>query len=199
MLEDGYIKALLYGKYIFDKYVEGNATVELRTTDTETLFERKQIDIENLGYVEFNIEKLKNQTDRVAVIANITEKHTGRTETEKQDINLRRQRYELRIPYDDIEFKNNVPFRIKVQVKHWTGAPVLDRLTPVTMEHGGDVYEEYLDGTGSAIFEFKHHPDANHKFQYKDSVKTFPNIYIREDLRLNSTEYYCRLTLLNEK
>ncbi|TMW41504.1 hypothetical protein DOY81_013416, partial [Sarcophaga bullata] len=35
VLEDGYIKVVLYGKYTFDKYVEGNATVDLWISDTK--------------------------------------------------------------------------------------------------------------------------------------------------------------------
>lgn len=201
VLEDGYIKVVLYGKYTFNKYVEGNATVELWLASTRTLYERQQIDIENLGYVEFHIESLKNQNylDGLIVVANITEKHTGRSQTWTQRINLHNQRYQIIIPYDDIEFHNNIPYRLRVQVKHWTGAPVLDYRTPVTMEHGGDMYEKFLDDTGSALFEFKHHPQANHKIQFKDSKQILPNIYASDNVMLNTTEYYCRLKLLDEK
>lgn len=129
VLEDDSIAVVIFGKYTFGKYVEGNATVELWNNDDKVLLQTKHIDIEHMSFVEFNI---KNETDiskiySLSVKANISEKHTGRTETESQDINLHSQRYKLEIPYDEIEFENNKPYRLKVNVKHWTGAAVLDR------------------------------------------------------------------------
>ncbi|XP_065356093.1 thioester-containing protein 1 allele S1-like [Calliphora vicina] len=201
VLEDGYIKVVIFGKYTFDRHVEGNATVELWDNCEDTLFQTKYIDIENLGFVEFNIkdEKYVNDANSLTIKAKLTDKHTGTTETEKKNIDLHRQRYNLEIPYEAIEFENNKPYSLNVYVKHWTGAAVLDHKTPVTMEHGDVVYEAFLDENGVATFEFEHVKNANHKFQFKDSKEMLPNIYVSENLMLNNREFYCRLKLLGEK
>ncbi|XP_065356090.1 thioester-containing protein 1 allele S3-like [Calliphora vicina] len=197
VLKDGYIKVVIYGKYTFEKYVKGKATVELWNDYPKVLLQTQHVDIENLGFVEFNI---KNETAYGLIVkANLTEMHTGRTEIEVQNIRLHSQHYYLKVPYNEIEFENNKPYRLKVNVKHWTGAPVLDHNTPVTMEHGNKVYESFLDENGAATFEFEHDESANHKFQFKDSIGMLPNIYTSANLLLNNREYYCRLKLVDEK
>ncbi|KAI8124965.1 CD109 antigen [Lucilia cuprina] len=199
VLEDGYIKVVIFGKYTFDKHVEGNATVELWNDDV--LLQTKHIDIENLSFVEFNIknETNLNDTDTLKVKAKLTDKQTGRTEEEKKNINLHNQRYNIDIPYEEIEFENNKPYRLSVYVKHWSGAAVLDHTTPVIMEHGSKKYESFLDENGVATFEFEHDPNANHLFKFKDSKEELYNIYTSENLMLNNREYYCRLKLLDQK
>ncbi|XP_037809420.1 CD109 antigen-like [Lucilia sericata] len=195
VLEDGYIRVVIYGKYVFNKYVEGNATVELWNDYAHMLLQTKQLDVNNLGFVEFNIKNEKDFENvyGLSVRANLTEKHTGRTQTEKQDIYLHKQRYNLQIPYDEIEFENNKPYRLEVKVSHWTGAPVLDRKSPVTMVHGNNSYEAFLDENGVATFEFEHDSNANHIFQFKDTKLDFSNIFTSQNLMLNNREFYCRL------
>ncbi|KAM7352029.1 thioester-containing protein 1 allele S3-like isoform 2-T2 [Cochliomyia hominivorax] len=200
VLEDGYLKVVIFGKYTFDKHVEGNATIELWKDNHEKLLETKYVDIENLGFVEF---KIKNDKDirkayYLQVRASLSEKHTGRIESYVKDVHLHKQRYNLEIPYDEIEFENNMPFRLKVYVKHWTGAAVLDYKTPVIMQHGNKTYEAFLNENGAATFEFAHERNADHIFQFKDSKGQLPNIYTSNNLMLNNKEYYCRLKLLNE-
>ncbi|XP_037812878.1 CD109 antigen-like, partial [Lucilia sericata] len=199
VLEDGYIKVVIFGKYTFDKHVEGNATVEL--WDDSVVLQTKHVDIESLSFVEFNIknETNLNNTNTLKVKVKLTDKHTGRTVQEKKDINLRKQRYDLDVPYDEIEFENNKPYRLSVYVKHWSGAAVLDHSTPVIMEHGNKTYESFLDGNGVATFEFEHDPNANHYFKFKDSKEELYNIYTNENLMLNNREYYCRLKLVDQK
>ncbi|XP_037809412.1 CD109 antigen-like [Lucilia sericata] len=201
VLSDGYIKVVIYGKYTFDKYVEGNATVELWNHYTNELLQTEQVDIESIAFVEFNLKNLKNLNDiyELIVKVKITEKHTGRTEEEGQIINCHQQHYNLEILEDEIEFENNKPYLLKLKVKHWTGAPVLDHKTPVTMEHGNKVYEAFLDGMGLATFEFEHDSNSSHKFQFKDSLGMLANIYTSDNLMLNNREYYCRLRLVDKK
>ncbi|XP_046812425.1 CD109 antigen-like [Lucilia cuprina] len=196
LLEDGYIKVVIYGKYTYDKHVEGTATVELWSEYPQVLLQKKQVDIENLGFVEFNI---KNETaSGIIVKANLTEKYTGISETEEQSIHLQKQRYNIDIPYNEIEFENNKPYRLNVYVKHWTGAPVLDHKTPVTMEHGNKVYEAFLNENGVATFEFEHDKNDAHLFHFKDSKGKLYNIYTSSNLMLNNREFYCRLKLVKK-
>ncbi|XP_037812884.1 pregnancy zone protein-like [Lucilia sericata] len=197
--EDDYIKVVIFGKYTFNKNVEGNATVEL--LDDLVVLQIKYVDIESLSFVEFNIknETNINNIESLKVKVKLTDKHTGRTEEESKYINLRKQRYNIEIPYNEIEFENNKPYRLAVYVKHWTGAAVLDHSTPVTMAHGSKTYETFLDENGVAIFEFEHEPKAKHNFQYKDSKGILPNIYTSSYSMLNNREYYCRLKLLDQR
>ncbi|XP_037809417.1 CD109 antigen-like [Lucilia sericata] len=199
ILQDGYIKVVIFGKYTFYKHVEGNATVEL--WHEKVKLQTKHIDIEHLGFVEFNIknETTINNAKRLKVKAKLSEKSTSRTESNYQYIYLHQQRYNLQIPDNDIEFENNKPYRLKVLVKHWTGAAVLDHKTPITMEHGNKTYESFLDENGAAIFEFEHDANDDHRFQFKDTKVMLPNIYSNENLMLNNREYYCRLRLVDEK
>ncbi|XP_065356089.1 thioester-containing protein 1 allele S3-like [Calliphora vicina] len=201
ILEDGYIRVVIFGKYTFQKHVEGNATVELWNEDAKELLQTKHIDVENLGFVEFNIknETITNNAKKLKVKARLSEKNTGRTERWSQSINLHKQHYNFEIPDNDIEFENNKPYSLRVFVKHWTGAAVLDHKTPVTMEHGNKMYESFLDDKGAATFEFEYDENANHIFQFKDSKGMLPNIYSNEYLMLNNREYYCRLTLVDKK
>ncbi|XP_046805127.1 CD109 antigen-like [Lucilia cuprina] len=201
ILSDGYIKVVVYGKYTFDKYVEGNATVELWNQYTYELIQTKQVDIETIAFVEFNLKNLSNLNDihELSVKAKITEKHTGKTVEEEKIINFHKQRYNLEILEDEIEFENNKPYLLKLKVKHWTGAPVLDHKTAVTMEHGSKVYEAFLDNMGLATFEFEHDANSSYKFQYKDSLGMLANIYTNDNLMLNNREYYCRLRLVDKK
>ncbi|KNC22900.1 hypothetical protein FF38_00366 [Lucilia cuprina] len=201
VLEDGYIKVVIFGKYTFDKHVEGNATIELWNNYDSMLLQTKQIEIESLGFVEFDIkdEKRINKAYSLEIKAKLTDKYSGRTEEENKTIYLQRQRYNLLIPYDEIEFENNKPYRLNVYVKHWTGAAVLDHSTPVTMEHGSKIYESFLDENGVATFEFDHEPNAKHTFLFKDSKEMLYNIYTSANLMLNNREFYCRLKLVGGK
>ncbi|XP_037809421.1 CD109 antigen-like [Lucilia sericata] len=201
VLEDGYVKVMIFGKYTFDKHVEGNATIELWNEYTGDLLQTQHVYIESLGFVEFNF-KNKVSVEKaysLMVKAKLTDKYTNRTVEEHQRIELKRQRYNLVIPYNEIEFENNKPYRLKVYVKRWTGAAVLDHKTPITMEHGGKIYESLLDENGVARFEFEHEPNSKHNFQFKDSKEMLANIYTSDNSMSINREFYCRLKLVDKK
>lgn len=199
IFEDGLLKVGVYGKYTFNKYVEGNATIGLWNNGRN--LQTRYIDVQNLVFVDFDlrsVEGIDTQFDLI-VKASLSEKNSGSTEEDQRYISIRTQRYNLLAPTEDIEFENNKPYSIKVYVKHWTGAPVLDRKTPVSLHHGGKVYESYLDGMAAATFEFQYDPNDDYKFQFKDSKLVLPYIYTNDNLMLNNREYYCRLKLVGGK
>ncbi|TMW43136.1 hypothetical protein DOY81_011784, partial [Sarcophaga bullata] len=199
VLNDGSITVVFYGKYTFNKYVEGNATVILYYNDASKPLAKKELYVERLTSVEFKIEDLQgiSNLNDIRILVEITEKNTGKSEHNEHFIRLHKQRYNIEIPQDEIDYKDNKPYRLKAAVKHLTGAAVLDYKTPVTMRHGNEVYESFLDQNGEAIFEFEHQAEANHVFQFKDSTSFFPNIYASKSLQLYNKKLGLRVA--NEK
>ena len=199
VLDDGSIMIVFYGKYTFNKYVEGNAMVKLYGRDESKPLATKELHVDRLTSVEFKIKDLGILSNlySIKVMVEITEKNTGKTEHNEQYIRLHKQHYNIEIPQEQIDYKDNKPYRLKAVVKHLTGAAVLDYKTPVTMTHGDKVYESFLDKNGEAIFEFDHQADANHVFQFKDSTTTFPNIYASQSLQLYNKKL--GLKVANEK
>ena len=199
VLDDGSINVVFYGKYTFNKYVEGNATVTLYDEDEFMLLAKKELYVDRLTSVDFKINELENITnlDAIKLIVEITEKNTGKTERDEHMISLHQQRYYIEIPEEQIDYKDNKPYRLKAIVRHLTGAAVLDYKTPVTMTHGGKVYESFLDKNGEAIFEFEHQEEAYHVFQFKNSTSFLPNIYASQSLQLYNKKL--GLKVANEK
>lgn len=198
VLDDGSIRVAFFGKYTFNKYVEGNAMIKVFDSG-ESLLAKRELYVDRLASVEFKIEDFKNFTrlKEIKILVELTEKNTGKTESDQKYIGLHKQRYNIEIPWEQIDYKDNKPFRLKAIVKHLTGAAVLDYKTPVTMLHGDRVYESFLDKNGAALFEFEHQEEANHVFQFKDSKTIFPNIYTSPNLKLNAK--MLELKIINEK
>ncbi|XP_065357998.1 C3 and PZP-like alpha-2-macroglobulin domain-containing protein 8 [Calliphora vicina] len=198
--EDGSFKIGIYGKYTYDKYVAGQAIIELWEPMSDKLLQMKKIDIETLGFVEFNFQNTKDydKLESLKIVAKFTENLTGITQSENHYVSVKNQRYNIKVPKEDIEFRNNKPYRLKAHVKHWSGGAVLDGKSQVVMNHGNKQYESYLNDFGVATFDFDHQPTADHVFVYKDSQMKLPNILAHESLRLNQTEYYCRLKLVGQ-
>ncbi|TMW42791.1 hypothetical protein DOY81_012129, partial [Sarcophaga bullata] len=199
VLDDGSVRVAFYGKYTFNKYVEGNASVQLYYLDENKPLMKKELYVDRLTSFEFKLEDLKGISNLkgISVLVKLTEKNTGKTERGVHSMRLHRQRYNIEILQDEIDYKNNKPYRLKAAIKHLTGAAVLDYKTPVTMTHGDKVYESFLDQNGEAIFEFDHQAEANHVFQFKDSKSIFPNIYASQSLQLYNKKLGLRVA--NEK
>ncbi|KAM7351079.1 uncharacterized protein ACRADG_004064 [Cochliomyia hominivorax] len=196
--ENTILKVGLYGKYTYDKYVAGQAIIELMDPMKDILLQRKQIEIETVGFVEFHLDQINEikNLEMLKINARLVEDLTGITQSESRNIFVKNQKYKITIPIEDIEFRNNKPYRLKAHVKHYTGAAVVDNKTPVLMKHGGREYESHLDTNGVAIFEFDHNDVADHVFEFKDFQKKFPNMMSNQYLKSNQNEYYCRLKLI---
>lgn len=192
ILEDPYVRAEIYGKYTFDKYVEGTLTVELRDSYYDNLIERKTLNIDGLVNVEFNLKDSNNLQQSIYLQAMLQEKDTGIVQNFRHTISVRKQRYKITIPDDEIEFRYNKPFRMRVHVEDWNDGPVWDTSTPVIMEHADKKYETYLNEDGVAVFEFEQQPDAGYIFKFKNSNQSLPNIYVPRE---SSERQYCKLTL----
>lgn len=195
--EDRVLKVLLYGKYTFDKYVEGNITATLTDNFSGTLIQEKQQYIKDQIHMEFHLDKPEEmkQISDLMLFVELTEKQTGKTQSENQLIKIRQQRYNIFVAPDSIQYQNNIPYRLKATVQYWNATKVLERTTSVKMNHGSKDYESYLDSNGDATFEFDHELSAEHKFLFKDSKYIMPNIYADASDGGNTTEYYCKLTL----
>ncbi|KAM7351081.1 uncharacterized protein ACRADG_004066 [Cochliomyia hominivorax] len=192
--DEPHIQAEIYGKYTFDKYVQGILNVELRILRGDKLIEQQIVPIDSLVSVEFNLSHMKNlkDIDYLILRAVLEEKDTGIKQNDTHYIQVQEQRYRILIPDDEIEFRNNKPFRLKAHVEDLIDGPVWDSMTPVTMQHGNKIYETYLNEDGVAIFEFEHQQDDSYLVKFKDVNQTLPNIFIFPE---SNERHYCRLKL----
>lgn len=198
ILAEPHIRAEIYGKYTFDKYVEGILHVELRILRNDDLIEQQTLHIDGLVVVEFHLENPQKLVgvDLLHLNVMFEEKHTSIWQNVSHYITVREQSYELFIPYDEIEFRNNRPFRLRAHVEDWNDGPIWDSTTPVYMEHGTMKYQTYLNEQGVAVFEFEQQQDAAYTVTFKDSKKTMPNIYTVEESDTDRQKpIYCNLRL----
>ncbi|XP_065358094.1 thioester-containing protein 1 allele S3-like [Calliphora vicina] len=198
ILAEPHIRAEIYGKYTFDKYVEGMLHVELRILRNDDLIEQQSLHVDGLAVVEFHLE---NPQYLVGVSflhlkAMFEEKHTGIWQNLSQTITVREQTYRMFIPDEEIEFRNNIPFRLRAHIEDWNDGPIWDSTTPVVMEHGAMKYQTYLNEQGVALFEFDQQRDDSYIVKFKDSNITMPNIYTVEQSSADIAKpVYCRLRL----
>ncbi|XP_037809399.1 LOW QUALITY PROTEIN: C3 and PZP-like alpha-2-macroglobulin domain-containing protein 8 [Lucilia sericata] len=195
---DPHVIAEIYGKYTFDRYVKGFLTVQLHVQGSNDLIEEKVLHIDGLVVVDFDLEHSNKLTgvNSVVLWAKLEEKHTGIWRTYTQTIAIRKESYKILIPDDEIEFRNNKPFRLRAYIEEWNGGPVWDQSTPVILQHGVKKYQTYLNDKGVAVFQFDQQPDASYTVKFKDSQQTLPNIFVAdESISYNEKLIYCRLTL----
>ncbi|XP_046810401.1 CD109 antigen-like [Lucilia cuprina] len=195
---DPHVRAEIYGKYTFDRYVEGYLTVQLLVMGSNDLIEEKFLHIDGLVVVDFDLEHSNKLTgiNYVVLWAKLEEKHTGLWRSFTQTIAIRKENYKILIPDDEIEFRNNKPFRLRAYIEEWNSGPVWDQSTPVVLQHGVKKYQTYLNEKGVAVFEFDQQSDASYTVKFKDSQQTLPNIFVAdESLADIEKRIYCRLTL----
>ncbi|KAM7352866.1 thioester-containing protein 1 allele R1-like [Cochliomyia hominivorax] len=196
VIDEPILKAEIYGKYTFDKYVKGTLNVELGDYYRNTLIETRNLQVDGLAIVEFKLDpkKLEKVYD-LYLKASLEEKDTGISQSYKKLITVRKMRYKILIPDDEIEFRNNKPFRLRAHVEDWNDGPIWDSSTPIVMEHGDKKYETYLDENGVAVFEFDHQSDADHEVIFKGAKVKYPNIFVQEE---SHEIQYCKLTLIEK-
>ncbi|XP_073826198.1 thioester-containing protein 1 allele S1-like [Musca autumnalis] len=195
------IKALIYGKYTFEKYVEGEIVVKLVELKDETVLEEKHLYVKDMLEVVFHLNDTSKIHDRYSLrlTAELTEKHTGLSRSDDVTIGVQANPFYMYVNSDSIQFLMNKPVRLRLIVKKWDGTPIQDKTMPVIMQHGSKTYSAYLDAKGEATFEFEHEKTANHVFQYGGVTYTLPNIFPYETLTTNKTESYFKLNILNTK
>lgn len=198
ILEEPYYKAEIYGKYTFDKFVEGTLHVELRTDFTNILIDRQTLYIEGLTVVEFYIKDLENLIDEDYLKFSVTleEKHSSVSTNFSKILHVHKKPYLIYLLDEEIEFRYSRPYRFKVHVDHCNNGPVSDLTTPVILVRENTEYAQYLNKDGVAIFEFDYKPgdEDNITLRYKDSERRFPHIYYEEPEEIYDKKY-CNLTL----
>ncbi|XP_065356087.1 CD109 antigen-like [Calliphora vicina] len=198
ILAEPHIRAEIYGKYTFDKYVEGMLHVELRIVRNNRLIEQQSQHMDGLAIVEFHLEnpqKLAGVGDLFLKVR-FEENHTHMWQNLTHSITVREQSYKVFIPYDEIEFRNNRPFRLRAHIEDWNDGPIWDSTTPVVMEHGAMKYQTYLNEQGVALFEFDQQRDASYTVTFKDSKGTMPNIHtVDHSATKGKSPLYCKLRL----
>ncbi|TMW40114.1 hypothetical protein DOY81_014807, partial [Sarcophaga bullata] len=139
--KDDVLKAGIYARYTYDKYVQGYANIELYNEDNGNLLQRNQFEVENYDSIEYHLKDFKDfqYLKTLKIVAKFTENLTGIEHESRHFIRVKDQKYQIKVLDDEIEFRNSTPYRLKAHVDYWTGATVLDRKTPVIMEHGRTV------------------------------------------------------------
>lgn len=197
---DNALKAIIYGKYTFGKYVEGMATVQLRNKYNERVWLEQKVNVKTLAGVEFSLADLNQLTmeDSIDLVVLLRENLTGITRNETMEIKRHTYSYNIIVDDKDFEFNDLEPYSLKVRIEHWNGAAVLDRNTPVILKHGKNTYESYMQNNGQTTFEFKHQPNDGYLIYFKDSNTYIPNVYrsAKEDKTKN---VYFKLNLINER
>uniref|UniRef100_A0A1I8PV47 TEP1-F n=1 Tax=Stomoxys calcitrans TaxID=35570 RepID=A0A1I8PV47_STOCA len=195
------LQIMFFGKYTFNKYVEGNATVSLFK---EEFYEshfllKKQLAVKETAIVNIKTEDIPNYhtIEKLSLRIQLTDKFSGDTKGKTEFINIHPETYQISVNPADIEFNGRIPYRLKAYVREWNGMAVMDSKTPVHMKHGDRIYEAHLDKEGSATFEFKHEPLSDHIIKYKDSSASLPNILGDNKSQDKEKDSFCRLTLLN--
>ncbi|XP_061388919.1 thioester-containing protein 1 allele R1-like [Musca vetustissima] len=192
------IKALIYGRYTFDKYVEGNVTARLIDNVRNKILQEKQVVVKDTVGVEFDLsdpDLLKLYGFKLQV--ELSEKHTGMTKSEEVFMSLHDVPYNIYVSSDSIQFEKGRPYRLTATVNYWSGAPVLDKSMPVVMQHGDKEYSAYLNSKGEAIFDFDHDENSDHLFRFGNATFKLSNIFA-DDSFGNKTESYFTLGLKDE-
>ncbi|XP_065357173.1 C3 and PZP-like alpha-2-macroglobulin domain-containing protein 8 [Calliphora vicina] len=194
------LKAMIFGKYTFGKYVQGIATVQLWNKVNTTMLQELQIAVNTLAAVEFPLANLKRimSDNYLNLLVTLRENFTGIVQSESIQIMLHTQRYNIIANVNDFEFLDLDPYRLKVQIQHWNGAAVMDPNTAVILKHGHKTYETHMEDNGVATFEFESQKEKGYFIFFKDSDLYIPNVYraVREE---NSSIFYCKLKLLDPR
>ncbi|KAM7352027.1 thioester-containing protein 1 allele S1-like [Cochliomyia hominivorax] len=193
VLDEPHIEAEIYGKYTFDKYVQGTLNVELRDFRQNTLIDQQTLRVDGLVLVEFKLNRNKLfGVETINLQATLEEIDTGVTKSYSQTITVRKDSYKIFIPEEEIEFRNNKPFRLRVHIEHWNDGPIWDLMTPVRMQYGKKTYETYLNEEGVAVFEFEYRHYTAFIIKFKDTNYRLPEIFIPYD---GNDRQYCKIFL----
>lgn len=174
-----YLKAFFYGRYTFGKYVEGVANVQLRDKFNKKIWQERKINVKTLAGVEFPLENLNQFTseDTINLVVYLKETLTGTTHNETMQLKCTKHSYNIIVDDKDFEFNGTEPQSLKVRIKYWNGANVLDHTTSLTLKHGKNTYEKYMQDNGVTTFEFQNDPNDGFLIYYKDSNTYIPNLY----------------------
>uniref|UniRef100_A0A1I8P930 TEP1-F n=1 Tax=Stomoxys calcitrans TaxID=35570 RepID=A0A1I8P930_STOCA len=197
-----HIKAVVYGKYTFEKYVEGELTVKFTGLNRgdDKLIQEKHMYINGILTLDYHFdEKDLEGCYGMHLYAELREKHTGEMQSNKEYIHLEMNNHQIYVDDKEIEFKNGRPFRLKVHVNHWNGWPVEDATKPVVMTYGSKKYTSQLNGGGVAIFEFEQQVNEDQVFQYEDTSYTLHGVLSDATLGKKKTESYFRLTIKGDR
>ena len=132
------------------------------------------------------------------LVAALTDKYTGSSQSESILIDVHRKRYFIEMPFDEVEYNNGTPYLLKVHISHHSGKAVLDRQTPVVFHYNGQTYESLLDD-GIATFKFQFERNKEFRFVYKDTEQSIPDLFVFNEIVLKESITYCNLKLLTKR
>uniref|UniRef100_A0A1I8M759 TEP1-F n=1 Tax=Musca domestica TaxID=7370 RepID=A0A1I8M759_MUSDO len=197
ILDDNEFSLTVYGKYTFGKYVEGTATVAILNPATNMTMSKQEATLDtyraSFTFQYYDIP-LAQMFSWIIISATIKERHTGITQSTLQELSVRKQKYNILVPENEIEFHNGKPYKIKAMAQHWNGSCVLDTITPMTMIHANRTYETHLDANGVGTFPFDYVDKEVNVFNYAGSSTHLQNIVIGQNYRFDqSSEAACTL------
>ncbi|XP_065358110.1 pregnancy zone protein-like [Calliphora vicina] len=199
---DRYMKINVFGKYTYNKYVQGkvNLTIEQPIYDGNLGSYTSDV-VDFQAKFEIDCNEFYNLISKVLIVsASLIEEQTGIVQTTVTKIHLQTQRYKITIPFEEMEYRNEIPYRIKAKVQHWNGSIVNDRETSMFMQHGTTRYESKLDDNGMATFEYGFSENDGYTFSFKNSIGRMYN-FIPYDYSFKPEEQslHCNLKLKNKR
>ncbi|XP_075152793.1 thioester-containing protein 1 allele S1-like [Haematobia irritans] len=195
--QDGILKATVYGKYTYGKYVKGTVDIVVLESTRDFKFSKNQTLIIDNDDVKADLIMDVRDFDyswKVYILATMKEKLTNATATTESEILFAYNRYNLFVPLSEIEFRDGQPYRLKLHVENWNGSPVRDNSTAAIMRLSGKEYSSHLDDKGIAQFEFDYEPSSTFGFQFKDTKFTYDNTFV-EHTSYDTDDSNCKITM----
>uniref|UniRef100_A0A1I8QF42 TEP1-F n=1 Tax=Stomoxys calcitrans TaxID=35570 RepID=A0A1I8QF42_STOCA len=179
--KDNILRATIYGKYTYGKYVQGTVDVSVLESSRDFKYAKNQTveigDGEVKTEVVFDVQDV-SYSWKLYIVATLREKHTNVTASAESEVQFQYGRYNLFVPDSGIGFGDKKPNRFELHVENWNGTPVRDRTTPVFMHMKEKKLSSLLDENGVAVFEFEYETTDTFGFNYKDTQFTFNNLFV---------------------
>ena len=170
-------------------------------TGDAILLQQLHTDIKTVAPVEFhvnNTQEFQKNLFKLKLVAVLTDKYTSSSRSGFIIIDVYRNHYFIRMPFDEVEYNNGVPYLLKVYISHHSGSAVLDRQTPVVLHYNAQTYESLLDD-GVAIFKIQFKRNEEFRFVYKDTEQSLPDLFTFNEIVLKESITYCNLKLLTKR
>ncbi|XP_037812885.1 C3 and PZP-like alpha-2-macroglobulin domain-containing protein 8 [Lucilia sericata] len=152
------------------------------------MFSNTSVIVDGKAKFVIDIEDLIGLQDALIVNATLTEAQTNIAEYTSIKIYIQKHKYSITASEDEIEFLNEIPYRIKAKVQHLNGTIVKDLETTVVMKHGPKCYEARLDDKGVTTFEFDYSQNPYPQIFYMiyDVRSYLPETWLFEDFEIST-------------
>lgn len=179
--KDGKIRATIRAKYTYGKPVKGQATVSAYPVlwlgavqpFIQDSIVRKVIQVDGKGTTEFDIkDELKIESDYeryIKIEAIFEEELTGRRQNGSTQVTVHKYKYNIELIKESDSYRPGLPFNLHIKASHHDGAPLTDKLNPVSLivsyawnEENSTTTDYYLDEHGMAKVTIDVPSNASH-------------------------------------